>query len=322
MSLLFLTPLGGLLALGLLAPLAALLMIRRRAREVRRAVGLPELPAAVLVVPLVALVTAGSLVALAAAQPVLERTVTRQVRGDAEVFVVLDTSRSMLARESASAAGRLERAKAAAAELRVALPDVRMGIASITDRVLPHLFPTAAEEVFQATLERAIGIERPPPRGSLATNATSLGALEAIVTRRFFSPAARSRLLVVLTDGESQPVAPRSGLGTRFREPPGVETVFLHLWAAEERVYTRGAAEPQYRPDPKARAILDGIAALTGGTVYPERELGAATQQARELLGTGPRITEGERRSRVALAPYLAAAAFVPLVLLLWRRDR
>jgi hypothetical protein len=322
MSLLFLTPLGGLLALGALAPLAALLAVRRRAGGVRRAVGLPELPAAVLLVPLVALLAAGSLVGLAAAQPVLERTTTRHVRADAQVFVVLDTSRSMLARESTSAPARLDRAKAAAAELRGALRDVPIGVASLTDRVLPHLFPSPAEDVFVATLERAVGIERPPPRGGLATNATSLGALAAVVTHRFFSPEARRRLLVVLTDGESQPVAARSGLGARFRRPPGVETVFVHLWDPDERVYTRGAPEPQYRPDPKARSILDGVATLTGGTVYSERELGAATRRARELLGTGRTVTEGERRSRTALAPYLALTAFLPLALLLWRRDR
>jgi hypothetical protein len=31
---------------------------------------------------------------------------------------------------------------------------------------------------------------------------------------------------------------------------------------------------------------------------------------------------EGEKRNRLALAPYLAGAIFLPLTLLLWRRDR
>jgi hypothetical protein len=31
---------------------------------------------------------------------------------------------------------------------------------------------------------------------------------------------------------------------------------------------------------------------------------------------------QGEKRNRLALAPYLAGAIFLPLTLLLWRRDR
>ena len=73
------------------------------------------------------------------------------VRTDAEAFVVLDVSRSMLAQSSLTRPQRIERAKAAAIELRRGLPDVRVGVASLTDRVLPHLFPSADEKVFEAT---------------------------------------------------------------------------------------------------------------------------------------------------------------------------
>jgi hypothetical protein len=33
-------------------------------------------------------------------------------------------------------------------------------------------------------------------------------------------------------------------------------------------------------------------------------------------------VTEGVRKTRLALAPYLLAAAFLPLLLLLWKRER
>jgi hypothetical protein len=41
------------------------------------------------------------------------------------------------------------------------------------------------------------------------------------------------------------------------------------------------------------------------------------------VLGTGPTtVSAGERAQPVALAPYLAGIAFLPLTLLLWRRSR
>jgi hypothetical protein len=208
------------------------------------------------------------------------------------------------------------------------LPGVPVGIASLTNRVLPHLFPSADEDVFRATLERAIGIERPQPSSGFFTlderalrNATVLASLGDIATQRFYSPAASRRLLVVLTDGESPRVsAPAVGRSLRGA---AIETIFLQFWAANERVFTDGKPEPQYRPNPAARSILDGLAATTQGSVYDERSLGAAVGRAREVLGNGPtRVEKDDRRQPLELAPYLAAAAFLPLSLLLWRRDR
>ena len=52
-----------------------------------------------------------------------------------------------------------------------------VGITSLTDRVLPHLFPTLDPNVFESVLHDAIGIERPPPSGTgdLATDYNTLG---------------------------------------------------------------------------------------------------------------------------------------------------
>jgi hypothetical protein len=324
-----LTPLGALLALGVLVPLAAFLGVSRRAASVRRAVGLPELPAGRRLLPGVAVLAMAGLLGFAAAQPLLERKTTRSVRADAEVLLVIDVSRSMLGRRSVAAPTRLDRAKAAAARLRASLPGVPVGVASLTNRVLPHLFPSADEDVFRATLERAIDVERPPPGSGfiitneqrLRRNATSFAALSDVATQRFYSPASTRRLLVVLTDGESLQVTPAI-VGRRLGRAE-IEPVYIHFWAANERVFTDGEPEPQYRPIPEARSILDGLAAATQGTVYGENSLGAVMRKARDALGTGPtRVEEDSRGRRLALAPYLAAAAFLPLAFLLWRRDR
>lgn len=320
-NLTFLSPLGVLLTLGVVCPLVALAVIARRADRVRGALELPRRPRSRLALPVAAAVSAAGLLGLAAAQPVAQQETTRRVRSNAEAFVVLDVSRSMLARRDLSSSSRFERARRAAQILRAALPAVPVGVASLTDRVLPHLFPSADEDAFRATVERAVGIERPSPRSSFLTTATSLDALAAIPTQRFFSPAATKRLLLVLTDGESQPLN-TGRIARELGRAPAIDTVFVQFWNEGDRVFTRGAPEPQYRPDPAARPTLEKLAAATGASVYSENELGAAARKARALLRNGPTVVQGTRTDRHALAPYLAAAAVLPLALLLWGRDR
>lgn len=329
MSLEFLTPTGALLALVVLVPLAAFLAVSRHATRVRQALGVPELATDARVVPLAAVVAIGALLGLAAAQPLVERSSTQEVRSDAEAYVVLDVSRSMLAREGLQGTMRIDRAKAAAEELRASLPDVPVGIASLTNRVLPHLFPSANEDVFRATLDKAVGIERPAPGTGFviapgqvnSRNATTFGALAALGTQGFFTPGVEHRVVVVLTDGESTDVSAQQ-VGESFRRA-GIDAVFLQLWGARERVFTNGAAEPQYRPFPEARSVLETLAAATGGSVFDEQGLAGAERKVHDEIGTGTtQRAEDHRGRRVPLAPYLAVAAFLPLGVLLWRRDR
>jgi hypothetical protein len=325
----FLTPKGALLALLVLLPLAAFLAVSRRATGVRQALGIPDLPESARMVPLVAVVAVGTLLGLAAAQPLVERTSERSVRSDAEAYVVLDVTRSMLARRGAQGEMRIERAKQAAEELRLSLPDVKVGVASLTNRVLPHLFPSADLDVFRATLTKAVGVERPAPGTGFilapgqvgSRNATTFSALANMGTQGFFSSEARKRVVVVLTDGESPDVS-ADRVGSSFRRA-GIQAVFLRFWNARERVFTNGAAEPQYRPQPESRAILDSLAAATSGRAFEEADLSGVERQVHADLGTGPAQAEAsERGHRLPLAPYLAAVAILPLGLLLWRRDR
>jgi hypothetical protein len=254
-------------------------------------------------------------------QPVVSKDEARRVRTDAEAFVVFDVTRSMLASDGPGKPSRLARSKAAALKLREALPTIPFGAASVTDRTLPHLFPTGDEDVFHATVGKAIGIERPPPVHSLLRRVTSLEALSAVATQSFFSPEAKRRALVVFTDGETLP-GTRARLGPLFSRPPGISTVLVHVWDRDERIYLRKAPEVGYRSDPSSREGLDRIAAGIGGLVVSERELSRATRQVSRIMGSGPTVVEGEKRRDVPLAPPIAAAAFLPLALLLWRRDR
>lgn len=327
MTLELLTVSGGLLALAVLIPLAAFFGISRRAAHTRATLGLAEPAKRERLLPLGSLLVVAGLLGLAAMQPVLQRSTTHRVRPDAEVLVVVDISRSMLARRSPTAPSRLDRAKATATRVRESLPDVRVGIASLTNRVLPHLFPSADEEVFRRTLQRAIRVEHPPPGSSFLTpqqravrNATTFSSLAGVASNHFFAPSAEHRLLVVLTDGESTRVS-EEHVGRSLRAAR-IETLFVHFWDEDERVFTRGAPEPRYEPIPEARSIVEGLAAATQGSVFDETSLGPALRNARGALGSGPTVARGDRPERLALAPYLALAAAFPLTLLLWRRDR
>ena len=116
----FLSPEGAVVALAVAAPLAALLVLTRRARGVRAVLGLraPERPE--WLVPAVALGAFAGLVGVAAAQPAMTETRTEAVRTDVEAFFVVDTSRSMLAASAPGGETRIERAKEAALTLREA----------------------------------------------------------------------------------------------------------------------------------------------------------------------------------------------------------
>jgi hypothetical protein len=320
-SLIFLSPEGALIALGVLVPVAALVLVARRGDRLRAALAVPRLRRTRLLAPTLAAAAVAALFGVAAAQPVAEQETALQVRTDAEAYVVLDISRSMLARSGLGGTTRLERAKAAAIKMRGALPEIPVGVASLTDRVLPHLFPSPDADAFRTTVDLSVNIEQPPPRSSFITTATNFDSLTAIASQRFFSPQAQRRALIVFTDGETQGIN-AARLARFFRRPPGLGVVFIQFWGRDERVFNRGLPEPQYRPNPEARADLDGLAKVTGATVFDESELGAATARVRSLLRRGPTVTEGVRKSRRVLAPYLLAVAMLPLGVLLWRRDR
>jgi hypothetical protein len=260
-------------------------------------------------------------VAVAAAQPAVDRTATAYVRTDAQAFYVFDTSRSMLAARAPTAPTRLARARALGLQVREALPDVPSGIASLTDRVLPHLFPTDTLAPFEATLDRSIGIEKPPPSSAAGGRATTLAALATLATQRFFAPRTQRRLAIVFTDGESQPFV-RADLRRVFAGPLGVKALFVHVWRSGERVYSRrGTPEPDYAPDPSSGATLARLAAATGGYAFSEGERNAIVERARAVLGRGPEAALTTQRETRSLAPFALLAGVVPLGFILWRRN-
>lgn len=320
MNVTFLSPNDGLLAVAVVLPLGALVLAELRSRRLRRALGLRRPGLAAVLSPALAVSALAALVGLAAAQPLLHRTAMRYARTDAEAFFIFDTSRSMLAASSPGGPTRFARARRAGLRLRAALPDVPVGIASLTDRLLPHLFPTLDQGDFERTLERAVGVERPPPE-LVQARATTLYPLAWLSTQNYFSPTATHRLAVVFTDGETTTISEPDLVRALGAEPP-IKLVFVRFWLADERVFRRdGRPERGYRVDPSSGAYLSGLAAHLRARVFSEDELGAATRAARAAIGQGPRVPEGRKEKPIALAPWLALTALLPLGFLLWWRN-
>jgi hypothetical protein len=318
-TLTFLTPIGAVLALGALLTLTAFWLAERRATRVRNAVGLDSPAPRARVPTLLALAAVPVLLGLAAAQPVLRFTETHRVRSDTQAYYVFDVSRSMLASGSPAGRTRLQRAVQVAARMRSALRDVPSGVATMTDRVLPDLFPTANEEVFTATLEQSVGVNRPPPRGAERVG-TLFASLDTLAGTNFFDPGIPRRLVVVLTDGESRPFAAPE-LRRMLSQGPQTRFVVLRFWRADERVWSDGAPVRDYRPDPEGGSAVRQLASATQGRSFPEDDVAGAIRAARQLIGTGPLEERGQSLRVVALSRWLVIAALVPLVLLLGRRS-
>lgn len=319
MSLSLATPLGALSVLALALPVLGALVAERRGARFRAVLGLPSPAGRGRLGWSLAAAAVFVLLGLAAAQPVLAVEGTASARADAEAYVVVDTSRSMLAARAAGEPTRFARAVELARRLRTELPEVPMGVASLTDRTLPHLFPSVDPRVFALVLEQGLGIDSPPPLGQ-AVVATHFGALRRLADHNFYSPPAVHRLAVLLTDGESRPFD-RVALA-RALEQHGVELLIVSLWSPQERIHGQGAVDAErYRPDPASRPALGALAAAAGGgPVFDEAELPAIAAAARAALGHGAVVDAGTGPRLTPLAPYLVVAAAVPLALLLVAR--
>ena len=108
--------------------------------------------------------------------------------------------------------------------------------------------------MFAATLAKAVDIEAHSPGALYLTLATDLERTALDPGAELLPPSATRRVLVVLTDEESQPLEPR--LARSFDRRPGIETVFVRFWDADERIYETGVAEGGYEPDPRSEASL------------------------------------------------------------------
>ena len=320
-SLTFLTPLGALVALAALLPLAALAASAHRANRAARLLGLEPAGPRSLVLPTVLAGLAFAILGVAAAQPALRTTHRQQVRTQSQIFFVVDVSRSMAAAPAVSGRSRLARARSDVARLRAAVPDVPSGLAGLTDRVLPYLFPTASTIAFAETLRRSVWIETPPPQ-QVSTNATSFDALTSLARDGFFMRSVSTRTCVLVTDAETRSYSTES-VAQALDGPRGCRLLVVRVGGASDRVFAAdGTPEAGYAPDPSAPAKAQQLAEAAGGRAFDEGSLGAAVAALRTAAEVGPVRREAARATTRALAPSAAGVAAVLILALVLGRLR
>ncbi len=320
-SLTFLTPRGGLLGLVALIPLVALAISTLRVERIARALGLAPARRRESAVPATLAVAACVLVGLAAAQPAWRSTERHRARTASQVFFVVDVSRSMAAAESLSAPTRLARARSVVTRLRAAVPTVPAGLAGLTDRALPYLFPTLDEHAFEETLARSVRIESPPPQ-QVSTNATSFAALASLARDGFFARGATQRTCVLVTDGESRSYSAADVVGA-LQGPRGCRLLVVRVGGGDERVFgADGAPEAGYTSDPAAADKTRELAEAAGGQAFSESDLPAAAAAVRRAAEVGPTGRQQTAATNRALAPYAAALALAAVLALVVLRLR
>lgn len=294
-------------------PLVALALAARRERRARATLGLAAPSGARRWSRAAAAGAAVALLGLAAAQPALRSQTSIRIRTDAQALYVIDVSRSMLASRTAHSATRIARARDAAIALRDQLAEVPSGVANMTDRVIPNLLPVPERDPFEQTVRRAVKVDNPPPE-STAVTATTLAAIGAVGSQSFFAPGTRHRIVIVLTDAESRPFDASS----TAQQLHGVTTVFVRVGSTSENIFgPDGKPDPAYHPDATSTEELAPLAEAAHATVVAAGDVGAAARAVRASLGSGPTRREGLTVSTRTLAPYVALAALLPVLLLL-----
>lgn len=305
------TPWGLLLCALALVPLGAVALAFARQRRVAQTLGLEPAPGRRAAKAAALPVLACLLVGVAAARPVLTTTERQTARTSSEVVFVTDVSLSMLAAPRADAPTRLDRARAVVQQLRTAVPEVPAGVAGLTDRALPYLFPTLDGGVFDDTVKRSVLPDAPQPQG-ISDVASNFVPVAQLARNGFFSSTARHRTCVLVTDGETRSVLP---------DPRGCTLIVVRVGGAGDRIFGRnGRIDAEYRPESSAASTLDRLARAAGSVPYTDRELGAATAALKRAAEVGPRSQLGTGTTVHVLAPYLAALALTVVAVLVLRR--
>lgn len=282
-----------LVALVLLAPLV--FVERRRVRRERRAardLGLQPQP---LWRALQYGVCAGLVIALAAvaaSEPSLRQVQRVQLRADAEVYVFLDASASMLASSTSSAPTRLEQARQAAAEFARSLPaDLPLGAGALPQSPLPLTAPTGNRQLFLSAIDNLTTPGTLPEHLYGNLTATNFGNLAGLVNARYFLPQTRRRIVVVLTDAEGPSFDETSTAAALKRAH--IHLVFVRFGSPSDHIWLRRrSASPvvdaNYSPDLTDLAEVRLLAKDTSGAFYGQDQLPAAIDEVVGMIGHGP----------------------------------
>ncbi len=307
-----LSPRAALVGLVFIVPLIALVVRERSARRARSTLGLTHPPVISVLRRVAVLVALAALVAATAAQPARRETSPTPERSDAEIYLTFDVSRSMLAATTPDGRARLERARALGRSVLESIGDVPTGVATLTNRMMPLLFPTGDGRSVSAVIDHSLRIMQPPPVPYTTARESSLSALGLAADRSYFDPTAKKRALVVFTDLDSDAFSLPGTL--RILRRHRIEPFVVRVAAPGERVFDPSGRPYAYR---SISTVTVPDLRNAGWAAFEEQEPAPLVAAIRDYLGTGPVARSGRFESQQNLASYAALAALALAGLLL-----
>jgi hypothetical protein len=306
---------GALAGLLLLVPLAWFEARRiRRERRAARAVGLE--PQRVWRAADRA-VCAGIVVALAvfaASEPSLRQTSRVKLRKDAEAYLFVDASASMLASVSPSAPTRLQQARTASARFAQELPpDLPLGAGAFPQSPLPLTMPIGDRQLFITAIDRQTYPGTLPEHYYGGKTATNFANLSYLTSARFFLPTSQSRIVILVTDAEGPSFDSTATAASLEKEH--IKLVVVRVGSPRDRIWVRTAhhspvTNPKFVSDLSDLGELRLLSSETGGGFYGENEVGAAIAKVERLAGHGPdRPAQPLSLYADSLGPYAVLAA-------------
>jgi Ca-activated chloride channel family protein len=258
----------------------------------RRLTAQASLPRVLVKLGLVLLAMLAAIGALMRPQGRGETEAVTASRESADVMFVLDTSRSMLAEDTAP--NRLVRAKAEISQLVEKLGGHRVGLIAFAGRAAP-MCPLTPDHSFFRTVLQTIDTR------SAGRGGTKLG--EAIkVALRGFPPGPGAKLIVLITDGDDQD--PYSEEAAKAARDAGVKIVAVGLGDSE-----KGSEITLTDPQTGARRTLmdGGKPVISKLNAEQLRKIALVTEGAYVPAGTSAIDLDAIMESHVR--PIIAAAA-------------
>jgi Ca-activated chloride channel family protein len=237
-----------------------------------------------------------------------------------DIVLVLDLSSSMLA-EDFQPRNRLEVAKERLKDFIAARRDDRIGLVAFAGEALTQVPLTLDYPVLLAAVDNL--------QAGVLVDGTAIGTAIATGANRLRDVEGRSRVMVLLTDGESNrgTIDPRTAAAAAADFGIRVYTIGVGSEGTAPVPVARGVFGLRYenRPVRIDEALLEDVASATGGRYFRARDA-AALEQVYEQIDQlerspvrAPRYRPYVEEYRWPLAVALVLVAF-DLLVLSWRR--
>jgi len=306
---------AALVGLVLLAPLVWFEVRRvRRERSAARALGLEPQKTWRAAERAVCAGIVIALAVFAASEPSLHGTKRVKLRADAEAYLFVDASASMLASASVNAPTRLQQARVAGERFAHELPtDLPLGAGALPQAPLPLTVPIGDRQLFITAINRQTTPGTLPEQYYGGVTATDFSNLNLLTSARFFRKESKHRIVIVLTDAE----------GPSFDSPAVVaalqkariKLVVVRFGSSNDRLWLHPPKHApilvsKFVPDLSDLGELRLLASETGGGFYEPGQVGAAIHRVTRLAGHGPdRPAQPISVFATSLGPYAVLAA-------------